>query len=452
MDYQGLYFEPTKMEPLPEAESPAVKEEETAGNVDHADATDNQSVESDDSDGSLMEFFDTYRLKIKQLLTSINLKNFSIEVIQHGYDYINCVYGIKSSRDPAERYVLRVAIKGVIRESDGRHATIENDIAVLGYLRDRLPVPRIKAYSATIDNILEAAYTVQTRIQGDSLNKIWAGLDWADKRAIVDEFIDLLAKLESITFATAGTLSTPAPLPAKSIDSSNTEDPVIRVFDAFAREPLTDPNIIEDRAGPNVKSLLRSHLDMWIQEELGRNAHELDIAITPRFKKMLAMLEEMDEEGFFNDQPFPVVLHHWDLEPRNLMVSKASGFWKISGVIDWDGASALPTPLARVPPRWIWRLPHTYLYSEDDYLNNDQYGDPELPNQNKELKAYFDTRIEAVLPGYTEDAYERGRWMRRIWHFAKEGAYKPCEWEFLDQLPEEWAARRKHIVKLSGQI
>ena len=440
------------MVPFPEAESPTVKEEETAGNVDHADATDNQSFESDGSNGSFMELFDTYNIKVRQLLASINLRDFSIEVIQHGYHYINCVYGLKSSRDPAERYILRVAIKGAIRESDGRHETIENDIAVLGYLRDRLPVPRIMAYSATTDNVLEAAYTVQTRIQGDSLNNVWPGLDWADKYAIVDEFIDLLAKIESITFATAGTLSTPAPLPAKSIDVLNTDDPVVRVFYAFAREPLKDPTMIKDRAGPNVKSLLKSQLDMWIQEEIGRDAHELDIAITPRFKKMLAMLEEMDEEGFFNDQPFPVVLHHWDLEPRNLMVSKASGSWKICGVIDWDCALALPTPLARVPPRWIWRLPHTYLYSESGYLNDDQYGDPELPDQNKELKAYFDTRIEAVLPGYTEDAYERGRWMRRIWHFAKEGAYKPREWEFLDQLPEEWAARHKHVERSPRQV
>ena len=47
-----------------------------------------------------------------------------------------------------------------------------NDIFVLEYLKDKLPVSRIKAYSITTDNILDTAYTVQTRIPGESLNNI----------------------------------------------------------------------------------------------------------------------------------------------------------------------------------------------------------------------------------------------------------------------------------------
>ena len=38
------------------------------------------------------------------------------------------------------------------------------------------------------------------------------------------------------------------------------------------------------------------------------------------------------------------------------------------------------------------------------------------------MKTYFDTGIETALPGFAEDAYVRGRWVRRIWHFAREGA------------------------------
>ncbi|KAL8723568.1 MAG: hypothetical protein Q9181_007261, partial [Wetmoreana brouardii] len=408
-------------EEYPEIEKLKVEEEEHAEEVDGGRQSDGESVASGESDGSVMEPFDEYKAKIEQLLDSIGLKDFSIDVIQRGYSFMNCVYALTSS-DGIDQYILRVAINGCMRDSDGRHETLENDVVVLGYLEDKLPVPHIKAYSLTADNVLGAAYTVQTRILGQSLDTMWATLDYTDKYAIVDEFLDLLVRLESVQFATAGTLAISAPLPAQSNDFSTTELPIVSPFDVHATKPSSDHQPNTEPVGPNLKLLLTSHLEKWIQEEIDRGQH-------------------MQDEGGFKDQPFPIVLHHWDLEPRNLMVSKASGTWKICGVIDWDDAVALPTPLARIPPRWIWHFPDEEPDLEDGWLNDDQYKDPELSDENGALKAYFDTKVEAVLPGYTEDAYGRGRWLRRIWHFAKEGAYRQWQWPFLDQLPIDWAAR-----------
>ncbi|KAL9581342.1 MAG: hypothetical protein Q9203_005931, partial [Teloschistes exilis] len=78
------------------------------------------------------------------------------------------------------------------------------------------------------------------------------------------------------------------------------------------------------------------------------------------------MLDDLGTEGVvFRTRNSPIVLHHWDLEPRNLIVSNAKtdddnnnnnphGAWKITGLIDWDDALALPLLLARPPPRWLW--------------------------------------------------------------------------------------------------
>lgn len=57
------------------------------------------------------------------------------------------------------------------------------------------------------------------------------------------------------------------------------------------------------------------------------------------------------------------------------------------------------------------------------------------------LNTYFDQEMERAVPGYLEDAYGCGRCLRRIWYFAKEGAYREYEWKFLDRLIEEWAER-----------
>ncbi|KAL8856094.1 MAG: hypothetical protein Q9178_007289 [Gyalolechia marmorata] len=436
---------PKGADELPSIESLEIEEENDNGSIEDANNSDGGSEASENSEGSVMEPFQDYRIKIEELLDSLSMTGFSVEVIQHGYDFMNCVYSLTSS-DDIEQYILRVATGGFIRESDGRHETVENEVLILGYLKDKLPVPRIKAYSLTIDNALEAPYTIQTRIPGESLNKLWATMDIAEKYAIVDELIVLITQLESVTFATAGTFAGSSSLPERANDFLETEDPSVQTFDEYATELTKDPLMIQDRAGPDLQLLLTSHMEKWIQDEIERGHHELSCAIGPRFRDLLAMLKELDDEGAFDTQPFPIVLHHSDLEPRNLMVSKASGTWKICGIIDWDDAVALPRPLARVPPRWVWHFPDGDPDLEDGYLNDDQYRDPELSDENKALKTYFNAKIEAVLPGYTEDAYGQGRWLRRMWHFAREGARRVWQWPFLDQLPKDWAARPRNVV------
>lgn len=328
----------------PQLEELELEDNEKAEHTDRFDHSDNDSVASDESEASVMEPFEDYKLKIQQLLHEIGLKESSIDAIQHGYGYMNCVYALTSLKDPNEQYILRVAIDGDIRDSDGRHDTMENDIILLGYLKDKLPVPRVKAYSTTAEYVLEAAYTVQTKIPGESLDTLWKTMEHADKYAIVDEFLSLLLQIESVKFASGGTFAVSVPLPAKMDDFCEFDVPVVRAFDASVQEPPLSPKITQDKPGTDVKSLLTSHLDKWIQEEFDRGQHELSCAITPRFEKLKAMLDDMTSEGAFNNQPSPIVLHHWDLEPRNLMVSKASGAWKICGIIDWDDALALPTP------------------------------------------------------------------------------------------------------------
>ncbi|KAL8910592.1 MAG: hypothetical protein Q9171_004131 [Xanthocarpia ochracea] len=436
---------PKGADELPNMESLEIEVEKDSGSVENTNHSDEGSVASDDSEGSVMEPFQDYRIKIEELLDSLNMKGFSVEVIQHGFDFMNCVYSLTSS-DDTEQYILRVATGGFIRESDGKHETVENEVLILGYLKDKLPVPGIKAYSLTIDNALEAAYTIQTRIPGESLNKLWATMDSAEKYAIVDELVGLVAQLESVTFTTAGTFAVSSPLPKRADDFLKTEDLSVQIFDEYATELTKDPKMLQDRAGPDLQLLLTSHMEKWIQDEIERGHHELSCAIGPRFRDLLAMLKELNDEGAFDTQPFPIVLHHYDFEPRNLMVSKATGTWKICGIIDWDDAVALPRPLARVPPRWVWHFPDEDPDLEDGYLNDDQYRDPELSDENKALKAYFDAKIEAILPGYTEDAYSQGRWLRRIWHFAREGARRVWQWPFLDQLPKDWAARSRNLA------
>ena len=312
-------------------------------------AFDNESIASVASDVSEMEPFPHYLPKIERLLFDIGLLGFSVEVLQHGYSFQNCVYALRSSKDDKEQYVLRVPVSPDFRETDEKCVAIENGVIILGFLGDKLPVPRVKAYSATKDNALNAPFTVQTRLSGRSLDQIYGDLDHKDKLEIVDRVVELLARLESVTFATAGTLTASSPLPATISDFSLTAAPSVAVFDEGDTDFVKEPKVLQDRAGPDVKSFLVSHLSGWIQKEINDQGEQGSLTL-PSLRQLLLIIDEMDLQKAFKDGPYPVVLHHWDLEARNIMVDKSSGTWRICGIIDWDDALALPRPLARKPP------------------------------------------------------------------------------------------------------
>ena len=198
------------------------------------------------------------------------------------------------------------------------------------------------------------------------------------------------------------------------------------------------------RDGSSIRSLFASHINELIEREVYWKQDEYPESVTPIYRQVLTMLSEMEISGYFADGPHPITLHHWGLEPRNIMVSQDSGGnWKISGIIDWDDALAVPRPLGRQPPIWIWHFP------EDDpsaskYYNDDQFMyqfSPEISADGKILKTYFDEKVDRLLPGYTKDAYGRGLWLRRIWSFVKGGVWSEYVRGFFEQLPKDWDAR-----------
>ncbi|KAL8725981.1 MAG: hypothetical protein Q9166_007016 [cf. Caloplaca sp. 2 TL-2023] len=396
--------------------------------------------EEDDSTASAnseMEPFEDYKPHIEKVLQDIGLAGFSVEALQHGYSYQNCVYALGSPTDPEERYVLRVPQLPEFREIDGKCEAIENDAAVLGFLNGKLPVPRVKVFGSSNKNALEQPYTIQSRLPGMSLNEVYDDLSYEEKAGIVDQFVELLAKVESVHFETAGSFA------ASSLEPSDDEDVtapdlIIECFDEGDDKFVKGSSVAQDRAGTDLKLLFQSHINGWIAQEVKKDeSFSID---SLRF--FLAMIEELDKEGAFKNASYPIVLHHWDLEPRNIMVENISGVWEITGLIDWDDAVALPRPLARRAPDWIWDFDNEGFTG---YLNNDHHPKPDhkLSTENLALKAHFDAKAAAVLDGYLEDAYGYGLWLRRIWTFAREGVNSIWYIDLAKELEEDWNARPK---------
>ena len=402
-----------------------------------ADNSDNESIASDDSE---MEPFEEYKKKIEQVLTSLDMKNYNIEPIHHGYTFENNVYALTSLDDPTEQYILRVPVVPDFRESDGKCEAIENDAFFLEFIQGKLPVPKVKTFCSTKDNALEAPFTVQSRLPGQCLEDVYDDLDQEGKIAIVEQIVELMARLESLEFSVAGKFVAP-PVDASTAPPGS----IIKIFDEGDEDFMKGSSVVTDRQGPDLKAFLLSHMNGWVATELKREAKGDRSFAIQSYKEILTIIDTLSQEGAFANAPCPVVLHHWDFEPRNIMVENSTGTWRISGIIDWDNAITVPRPLARRPLDWIW---DSEGESFTGYLNTDHQPKPleKLTAEERELKARFDALATSKLQNYAEDAYGHGRWLRRIWTFAKEGGDTMWYIELMELLIKDWNERPKPVV------
>ena len=426
---------------LEKSERPS-NELEIRQDEDVFEVSDDESVASDDSE---MEPFASYLPKIEQLLRNIGLEGFVAESIQHGYDFENCVYALKSSSIGEEQYILRVPVFLSSRDFEhDRYLPVLNSVALLDSLANRLAVPRVKAYSATKDNALEKPFIIQTRLPGQSLDKLWSGLAHADKLEIVDRFVELLAEFEATTYATAGGFEAPSNIPSSMNDFAThaATVPVIKPFDQGDEEYLENPQVLRDRTGADVKALVTSHLKGFIAMDIRKEGEENEF-LAPKLRGLLAIVDELDRGGAFATGPQTINLHHWDLEPRNIMVTKHSENWRITGVIDWDDTQANSRVLTRKPPSWIWDFDDEEVTG---YMDCDFHSIFPLTENSMALKNHFDAKAAETLPDYLEEAYGAGQWLRRVWLLAKDQIHSSYILDLLDETLTNWADRPKPIV------
>lgn len=83
----------------------------------------NECVSLNGSEDSVMESFDTYKIKIEELCASIGLTGYEAEVIQHGLSYGHCVYGLTYPSAPLQKYILRIPNLPSLRDCDPQPST-----------------------------------------------------------------------------------------------------------------------------------------------------------------------------------------------------------------------------------------------------------------------------------------------------------------------------------------
>lgn len=310
---------------------------------------------------------------------------------------------------------------------------IAGQVAVLRFLHKYgLPVPQVWTYDMTADNAIGSRYVLQTRMPGAPLSDIYDDLSTEEKRQIVDQWVDLLVKIESIKFPMAGRLV--AAVPSKPCPNSKLQGVEIVGFGTSQFEG--DRNAVETKPATSLVDLLFSQFEAWKEHDQNPST---DRGTSKLWAQIIEIAKEMDSLqllGSVNDNEN--VLYHWDLASRNILVEQRLGNWEITAVLDWDGALSVPPVLARKPPIWLWD------FSDDP---SDWDGDVDIyipegpPCIDHTLKEYFHEKIGKHLSTYIQDAYENGRWIRRLARFALYGFLTNEDCKRCDTFVRDWRAK-----------
>ena len=289
-----------------------------------------------------------------------------------------------------------------------------------------IPVPETIAYDTTLGNQIESEYIIQRRIPGVPLEDIYYGLEINEKEHVLSQVIDLLVEMENIQFPATGQLVATGCLPDAQVvnrsDTSHSAGVATAPFPIWRGEP--------PQPGPTRTTLEDTFADRFRAWDTKRETRP-GKALVPIFAQLEEIVAEMRSLGFFEEcSVAPNVLHHWDFQPRNIIVEGGNDRYKVTGLLDWDEVLSVPLVLARKPPAWLW-LPEGKMTSSQDV--------DEWELGPAELRTLFERKMrKRVGSQYVEDAFGKGRWIRRAWGFLLHGFYSSEDFKRFKRFIEEW--------------
>ena len=437
----------------------------------HADT---DSIYSDEDDDE--EPFETFQLKVREVCAQRGLTGIILEDLKGGS--YNRVVAIECGPDlPSTtpvRYILRVPNDTSDCTTEHPESEpVKNLAALLRFLTSRMPssTADIVAFDSTKSNALSSPYILQHRLPGIALDNVYSEMSVLQKIDIAQQVAELLITLESIKFPAIGHIiafaepTEPWNTPGMAVS----EDSLLRIVELDTKPPSRWHTQVHVPPAVTIEEFFERQFAQRITEEgeICRSVYGEELY---NWGILLGISREMTQMGWFDSgQPTGGILHHWDFEPRNIIVefqqkpmstaktcNTDSGHWKITGLVDWDDALSYPCILAHKPPIWLWNDYETFslfhqwinddgkdsrIYDQWDY---DLDTAPPLPlsKDGSLVKRAFDAEMEKHLPGYCRHAYGEGKMVRRLAEFAKMKGMGNWEHVRYERFLKEWESER----------
>lgn len=389
------------------------------------------------------------------------------------------------------RFSDLVAPKDEEKGSDVLKPDLDHDIhdqaAVLQLLRIHdIPAPTLLAFDATINNDIGLPYVFQEFCDGRPLDLEYGNMCLSEKLSIAESLAELMLAFEKVTFTSMGTLqaSTSLDRPFRASYLSGHDESLMTTethpFDLEGEYTAASGDISVSLAD-FLCELLQTHHRVC----LSLDRHD---SVADMWPRLCEISKEMLAAGFYDSTESQKlttknsILYHWDLMPRNILVRRindqyksqgdadeqatSQSRWEIAKVIDWDKVQVLPALLTRKPPVWLWDFSDdignasiSSGYDDDaDLLRPSRYADSSerLSDENRQIKKAFEERLTIGLKGfydhydadvYHEEAYGKGRWLRRLARFAIEGVSDNEGLKRYEHFEKEWSALRLQYGK-----
>ncbi|KAL8720323.1 MAG: hypothetical protein Q9181_007929, partial [Wetmoreana brouardii] len=328
-------------------------------------------------------------------------------------------------------------VKLLIKENERYKAC--DHAALQEYLSQFIRVPKVLAFDSGTSNPLRSQYIVQTVKRGSPLSSALGSFTWMDRWHFIPQLADVLLKTEKIGFEESGRVVAADIVPFRSVLHNQ---PSIFATVAGSLNDLVEVGPFLKGSGGDVRDtltysslyqgLIKCQLESWYASERLSESPEgspdsSDYETRPPEKVLYKIAKRMSVLGFF-DKEQPHVL--WLREPviHNLFVSKINNKWRITGLGELDVALSVPRVLTREPPKWLWT-----------FNNSDGGEDPNrsLSRPEQALKDAFDLYMERAAPGWKEDAYDTGEWIRRFAKFALDH-FPSHNWDSYHQFVHDW--------------
>ncbi|KAL8714703.1 MAG: hypothetical protein Q9225_006528 [Loekoesia sp. 1 TL-2023] len=244
------------------------------------------------------------------------------------------------------------------------HYTTASEVATMDFLRTQLdiPVPKVFAWASRIDgdNPVGAEYIIMEKAQGESLASRWLSLSTKELAEIVKEVVEVESRLFSARFAEYGSLYYKEDLEEKfREDKIRDQNDMGLLPDRFRIGPVVTRSFWTDGRsqmpldrGPWVRpedylSSIGKREAAWTAK-FGEPRHRQFFFSFPEHKIQpkdhISLLSQYGTVAPYlipkdEDLSSPT-LRHPDLHESNIFLYPKST--RISGIIDWQGASIIP--------------------------------------------------------------------------------------------------------------
>jgi hypothetical protein len=241
------------------------------------------------------------------------------------------------------KYVVRIPHAD---NFDHGGANMRRDIAILRGLEGKLNVhiPRIVAWDLETANVLDAPYTLETRLRGRSLHELVRdGCAFLPHNvASFKQVVRLVEGLAQITAPYAGNIAEDF---GEGVDGWLC---VGRVPMKLFQFPF-DATSLTHGADRTPLAFVLKLVDLWIKYDTEHWPSQETFAVWSQIKGILRSLER---RGFLGDA---FHLSHGDLASRNVMAEIVDDATiEITGVVDWNFACFAPKFCAYRPPLDMW--------------------------------------------------------------------------------------------------